>query len=423
MQHHASPFAAFTPSRRAGIILLFGGLWTLGSFSTDLFLPAMPRAAEALDASDSAVALSVTTFLIGLGLGQLIAGPVSDGRGRRPTLLAGLVVFTAAAFVCIVAPTVEVLVWTRFVQGMAASFGLAIPNAMVTDYARDRQAARLYSWILIIGGTAPLVASLGGAQMLRLLGWRGPFVALAAISVAVLAAVALWLPESLPRERRVRGGLRTTVGTMTRLTRDGRFLGYTFTGALVYMAFFAYLGGSSFVLQQVYGVSPTTYSLLFALNGLGMLAAGQANHRLLARRSPRSLLTAGLVAFAVSAAAVLVSALTGVFGIWGLAVPFFVIVAAMGVILPDLTALALSLHPDVAGTASAYFGGLRLGLGALAMPLIGVGGAVTAMSVGLPMAVSAAAALALFLVTARRARGQQVLLDLPEEATSDVPVA
>jgi DHA1 family bicyclomycin/chloramphenicol resistance-like MFS transporter len=189
------------------------------------------------------------------------------------------------------------------------------------------------------------------------------------------------------------------------------------------MAFFSYLGGSSFVLQQTYGVSPTTYSILFAVNGLGMLAVGQANHRLLARFSPRALLTVGLVVFALAAAAVLVSALTGLFGIWGLAVPFFVIVAGMGVILPDLTALALSLHPDVAGSASAYFGGLRLGLGALAMPLIGIGGAITAASVGVLMAVSAAAALALFLVTARRARDQQVLLDLPEEASSDVPVA
>ena len=418
-----SPFGAFTARRRALIILIFGGLWTLGSFATDLFLPAMPAAADALRASESAVALSVTTFLIGLGLGQLIAGPVSDGRGRRPTLLAGLVVFTASAAVCTLAPSVQVLIAMRLVQGMAAAFGLAIPNAMVTDYARGREAARLFSWIVIIGGVAPLVASLAGAQMLRLLGWRGPFVALTAISVVALVAVALWLPESLPPERRISGGVRTALRTMARLTRDGRFMGYTFTGAFVYMAFFAYLGGSSFVFQHLYGVSPATYSVLFAVNALGMLAAGQANHRLLARFSPRALLAAVLVAFAVAGVVVLISALTGAGGLWGLAVPFFVIVAGMGVILPDLTALALSLHPDVAGTAAAYFGGLRLGLGALAMPLIGIGGTVTATSMGLLMAASALAALVLFAVPARRARDQQVLLDLPEEKSSDVPVA
>jgi DHA1 family bicyclomycin/chloramphenicol resistance-like MFS transporter len=419
----ASRFDAYSPRRRAVIILIFGGLWTLGSFATDLFLPAMPAAADALGASESAVALSVTTFLLGLGLGQLIAGPVSDGRGRRPTLLVGLVVFTVSALVCLVAPSVEVLVAVRLVQGMAAAFGLAIPNAMVTDYARGREAARLFSWILIIGGVAPLVASLTGAQMLNLLGWRGPFVALTAISVLALAGVSLWLPESLPQERRSRGGLRAALSAMAELVRDGRFMGYTFTGALIYMAFFAYLGGSSFVLQHQYGVSPTTYSVLFAVNAVGMLAAGQANHRLLAHFSPRVLLAAALVAFALAGVAVLVSALTGALGLWGLAIPFFVIVAGMGVILPDLTALALSLHPEVAGTASACFGGLRLGIGALAMPLIGIGGTITATSMTLMTAVAGVAALVVFALTARSARGQRVLLDLPEEASADVPVA
>ena len=227
-----SPFDDFTARRRAVIILILGGLWTVGSFSTDLFLPAMPKAAEALGASESAVALSVTTFLIGLGLGQLIAGPVSDGRGRRPTLLAGLVVFSASAVVCLFAPSVEVLVAVRFVQGAAAAFGLAIPNAMVTDYARDRQAARLFSWIVIIGGVAPLVASLTGAQMLRLLGWRGPFVALTAIGVFALVCVAVWLPESLPRERRSTGGLRTALRTMAALTRDAPLHGVHAHGRL-----------------------------------------------------------------------------------------------------------------------------------------------------------------------------------------------
>jgi len=268
-----------------------------------------------------------------------------------------------------------------------------------------------------------LVASLTGAQMLRLLGWRGPFVALAAISVVALVSVALWLPESLPREKRSTGGLRAALRTMAMLTRDSRFMGYTFTCAFVYVAFFAYLGGSSFVLQHEYGVSATTYSILFAVNALGMLAAGQANHRLLARFSPRRLLAIGLTAYAVAGVAVLFAALSGMLGLWGLAVPFFVIVASMGVILPDLTALTLSLHPEVAGTAAAYFGALRLGLGALATPLIGIGGTVTATSMAIMIAVAGVAALLLFAATARRTLGQRVLLDLPEEASADVPIA
>ena len=278
-----SPLGGSSRGRRAAIILILGGLWTIGSFSTDLFLPAMPAAAAALGASESALALNLTTFLIGPGLGQLIAGPVSDSRGRRPVLLAGLVVFTASSVACLVAPTVEVLVAFRLVQGMAAAFGLAIPNAMITDHARGREAARLFSWIVIIGGVAPVVASLAGAQMLQLLGWRGPFVLLTAIGLFFLVCVAVWLPESLPLEKRVAGGIRTALRTIGVLSRDAPFMGYTLSAAFIYVAFFAYLGGSTFVYQTVYGVSASAYSVLFAVNALGMLAAGQANHRLLAR--------------------------------------------------------------------------------------------------------------------------------------------
>lgn len=418
-----SPLGGSSRGRRAAIILILGGLWTIGSFSTDLFLPAMPAAAAALGASESALALNLTTFLVGLGLGQLIAGPVSDSHGRRPVLLAGLVVFTASSVACLVAPTVEVLVAFRLVQGMAAAFGLAIPNAMITDHARGREAARLFSWIVIIGGVAPVVASLAGAQMLQLLGWRGPFVLLTAIGLFFLVCVAVWLPESLPLEKRVAGGIRTALRTIGVLSRDAPFMGYTLSAAFIYVAFFAYLGGSTFVYQTVYGVSASAYSVLFAVNALGMLAAGQANHRLLARFSPRSLLAVALTAFAVAGVAVLVAALLPSLGLWALAVPCFVIVASLGVIVPDLTALTLSLHPEVAGTAAAYFGALRLALGALALPLIGIGGSVGAVPMGVLTAVAGPAALVLFALTARRTRGQRILLDLPEEASSDVPVA
>lgn len=413
---------AFSARHRAAIILILGGLWTIGSFSTDLYLPAMPAAAGDLGASAQAVALSVTTFLVGLALGQLLAGPLSDSYGRRPTLLAGLVVFTASALVCVVAPSVEVLIVTRFVQGVAGAFGLAIPSAVITDYSRGREAARLFSRVAIIGGVAPIVAPLIGAQLLILSGWRGPFVALTVIGLILTASVAIGLPESLPRERRSSSGARPALRAMAMLTRDVDFMGYTITSALVFIAFFAYLTGSSFVYQEVYGLSATAYSLLFALNAVGMLAASQVNHRLLARFSPRGLLAIALVANALAGVTVLAVVLVGGLGIWALAVPFFVLVTSLGFIFPNSTALALSLHPEVAGSAAAYFGTLRLGFGALATPLIALGGSVRVLPMALEIALSGVAALLLFVVVSRRTRGQRVLLDLPEEASADVPV-
>ncbi len=197
-----SRLSDFSAGRRAATILILGGLWTIGSFATDLYLPAMPATAEDLDASTQAVAFSVTTFLVGLAIGQLLAGPLSDTHGRRRTLLAGLVVFTASALVCVVAPSVEVLIAVRFIQGIAGAFGLAIPSAVITDYSRGREAARLFSRVALIGGVAPIVAALIGAQLLILAGWRGPFVALTVIGLILIASVAIGLPESLPREKR-----------------------------------------------------------------------------------------------------------------------------------------------------------------------------------------------------------------------------
>ncbi|MBE0529066.1 MAG: multidrug effflux MFS transporter [Thermoleophilia bacterium] len=418
-----SRFVDFSSGRRAGIILILGGLWTIGSFATDLYLPAMPATASDLGASAQAVALSVTTFLIGLSFGQLLAGPLSDIYGRRRTLLAGLLVFTVSALVCVFAPSVEMLIAVRFIQGVAGAFGLAIPSAIITDYSRGRDAARLFSRVAFIGGVAPIVAPLLGAQLLIRSGWRGPFVAMTVIGLILTASVAIGLSESLPQGKRSARGLSPALRSMAMLSRDVDFMGYTVTTALVFVAFFTYLTGSSFVYQEVYGVSATFYSVLFAVNAVGMLAATQVNHRLLARFSPRQLLAAALMADAAAGATLLAVVLIGGLGIWAFAAPIFVLVTSLGFIYANSTALALSLHPEVAGSAAAYFGTMRLGLGALATPLVALGGTVSAFPMALMIALSLVAALALFAVIARRTRDQPVLLDLPEEASADVPVA
>ena len=277
----------------------------------------MPTVAADLGASSSAIALTVTTFLVGLALGQLLAGPLSDTYGRRRPLLVGLVVFTVASLVCALTPSAGVLVAVRLVQGLAGASGMAIANAVVTDYSRGRQAARLLSRLALVSGLAPIVAPLVGAQLLRVTSWRGLFVALTGLGVLLFSAVALGLRESLPRERRQAGGAARTLRTFGMLSRDLRFMGFASTSALSFVAFFAYLAASSFVYQDLYGASPVLFSLLFAANAIGMLAVSQLNHRLLARFSPRQLLGTGLVIGSLSGLAVLVVTLIGGLGIVG----------------------------------------------------------------------------------------------------------
>jgi DHA1 family bicyclomycin/chloramphenicol resistance-like MFS transporter len=394
----------FSPGRRTGVVAVLGALGTIAPFSIDLYLPALPALGDDLGASQQQVAVTITMFLLGLAFGQVQAGSLSDTHGRRRPLLAGLLLFTLASLACALAPTIEVLMAARFLQGLGGAAGMAIANASVSDYVRGREAARLFSRLAMIGGIAPVVAPLVGGQLLRVVSWRGLFVVLAGIGLTLLLSVLLGLPESLPRERRSVAGVGTLLSSLLRISRDLGFVGLALTSAFSFAGFFAYLAGSSFVYQEVYGVSPTAFSLLFAVNAVGMLAANDLNHRLLARFTPQRLLAAALVAYLAAASVALLVLLAGGLPLWALAAPLFVLVASVGLIIPNSTALALSLHPDAAGTASAYFGTLRLGLGALATPLVGLAGGLDGVSMGLVIAGAGALALLTFSLVAWRDR-------------------
>jgi DHA1 family bicyclomycin/chloramphenicol resistance-like MFS transporter len=404
------------------LIATLGGLWTIGPFSIDLYLPALPTLGADLGASQQQVAVTITAFFLGLAVGQVQAGSLSDTHGRRRPLLAGLLLYALASLACALAPTVQLLSAARFLQGLGGAAGMAISNAAVTDYVRGREAARLMSRLAMIGGVAPIIAPLVGGQLLRIMAWRGLFVVLAAIGLVLFFSVLTGLPESLPRERRSAAGLGTLLRGLLGLSRDLRFMGFALTSALSFAGFFAYLAGSSFVYQGVYGVSPAAFSLLFAVNAVGMLGASELNHRLLARFTPMRLLAAALLVNAAAGAVVLAVLLAGDLPLFALAAPLFVLVASMGLIIPDSTALALSLHPGRAGTASAYFGTLRLGLGALATPLVGLAGGMDGVSMGLVIAGAGVLALVVFAVVAWLDRGRSRACELRPGTCADMTV-
>ena len=412
----------FSRGRRTALIVILGALWTIGPFSIDLYLPALPQLGVDLAASQQQVALTITAFFLGLAVGQVQAGALSDTYGRRRPLLAGLLLYTLATVACALAPTIHVLVGARFVQGIGGAAGMAISNAAVTDIVRGREAARLLSRLAMIGGVAPVIAPLVGGQLLRAMSWRGLFVVLTLIGLALFVSVLAGLPESLPRERRSSAGVGALLRSLLVLTRDPRFMGFAVTSALSFAGFFAYLAGSSFVYQGVYGVSPAMFSLLFAVNAIGMLGASELNHRLLARFTPGQVLAAALIVNASVGVIVLAVLLAGDLPLWALAAPLFVLVASMGLIIPDSTALALSLHPDTAGKASAYFGTLRLGLGALATPLVGLGGGMEGVSMGLVIAGAGLLALVVFAVVAWLDRGQARTCELHTGTCADMTV-
>ena len=389
----------------ARLVIVLGSVNAIGPLSIDMYLPAFPQIADSLDTSAAAVGLTLTACVAGLALGQLLVGPLSDRLGRRMPLIVAMAGYAVASVACAVAPSAPVLMGLRFLQGFAGAGGVVIARAVVRDLYSGAAAVRLFSSLMLVTGLAPILAPLLGAQILGLTSWRGIFGVLAVLAALIAVLVALGLRETLAPERRSHEGLRMTLATMRRLLADRWFVGHALAGGLGFGALFAYISGSSFVLQGIYGVSPQLYSVLFAMNGLGLIGGSQVNARLVGRFPAAQLLRAGLLSIAASAATLLAVVLAGGLGVWAVLVPMFVIVSSMSFVLPNSTALALADHAAEAGTASALLGVCQFLIGALVAPLVGAGGTECAVPMAAVMTAAALAALVArrVAVTGRRA--------------------
>ncbi|MEV0371547.1 multidrug effflux MFS transporter [Streptomyces sp. NPDC050636] len=368
------------------VTLVLGGLTAVPPLSMDMYLPALPQVTAVLHSPAATVQLTLTTCLAGMAVGQMIVGPMSDKWGRRRPLLAGMVVYILATALCAVATSAELLIAFRLLQGLAGAAGIVIARAVVRDLYDGVAMARFFSTLMLISGVAPVVAPLIGGQILRLTDWRGVFVVLTVVGVLLTLLVWRKLHETLPPERRQSGGLGQTLRTMRDLLADRAFAGYLVAGSFAFAALFAYISASPFVIQEIYGASPQTFSLLFGVNSVGLVLVGQLNGKVLVGRVRMdTVLGIGLALITVAATGLLLMA-SGVFGTVGLvpmAAGLFVLMAPMGLVLPSANALALMRTPHAAGSASALLGTSTFLLGSVASPLVGIAGERTAV----PMAV------------------------------------
>jgi DHA1 family bicyclomycin/chloramphenicol resistance-like MFS transporter len=382
--------------QRARFVVILGALSAFGPLSIDMYLPGLPELTDDLGTGAAQVQLTISACLLGLAFGQLVAGPLSDARGRRGPLLVGLAGYSVASLLCAVAPNVGALVTFRMLQGFAGAAGIVIARAIVRDLHSGVAAARFFSTLMLVHGLAPILAPVAGGQILRVTDWRGVFVVLAAIGGTLLLAAGAGLPETLPAERRQTGGVGGTLTTFGRLMRDRAFVGRALTLGLGSAGMLSYIAGSPFVLQKIYGVSPQVFSACFGLNALGLMIAGQVNRRLVGRVPPPRLLQDGLMASAAGGLALLaVVVLDG--GLAMVLAALFLMVASLGFVFPNATALALSAHPEAAGSASALLGVVQFTTGAAVAPLVGIAGEATAVPMALVIAASAAAALLIFI--------------------------
>ncbi|CAL9434141.1 multidrug effflux MFS transporter [Streptomyces sp. enrichment culture] len=390
-------------ARRVSLLvtLILGSLTATPPLAMDMYLPALPEVTRSLSAPAATVQLTLTACLAGMALGQIVVGPMSDKWGRRCPLLAGLAVYVVATALCAVAPNVELLVAFRLVQGLAGAAGIVIARAVVRDLYDGVAMARFFSTLMLISGVAPVVAPLIGGQILRVTDWRGVFVVLVVVGVVLGAVVWAKLPETLPVEERHAGGVGDTLRAMRGLLADRAFTGYMLAGGFAFASLFAYVAASPFVMQEIYGASAQTFSLLFGLNSIGLVVVGQINGKILVGRVRLDrVLGLGLV-IVIAAATVLLLMSLGVFGEVGLgpvAAVLFVLMSAMGISLPNTQALALMRVKTSAGSASALLGTSSFLIGAVASPLVGIAGEDTAVPMAVVQLVAAVVALG-FLVT------------------------
>jgi DHA1 family bicyclomycin/chloramphenicol resistance-like MFS transporter len=383
-----------------GLVLALGGLSSFGPLALDLYLPALPQLAEDLHVPDASAQLSLSVCLIGLALGQLLVGPLTDRVGRRRPLLVGVALFAVTAALCALAPSIEVLLVLRLLGGLAGGAGLVVARAMVRDLYDGDVAARVFALLMLVSGTAPIVGPVLGGQLLRVTDWRGVFVALALIGAALFAA-ALTQRETLPPPDRRAGGLRATALVLADVARDRTFLLPALVQGLGMCAMFTYIAMGSFVLQDAGALdgalSPQAYAVVFAVNGLGIVVAGRVSAALVGRVGPRRLLGVAVMVALAAALALLVGALVSR-SVWALLVPLLVLVSCTGLFLPNATALALAGQGGRAGTASALLGLLQFTFAAAVPPLASLGGVTAVVMAVTILATALAAALVFFAV-------------------------
>lgn len=383
------------------LVALLGTLTAIGPLSIDMYLPAFPQIADDLSAAPSEVQLSLTTLLVGMAVGQLVTGPLSDRLGRRTPVIIGMVAYALLSLLCAFAPSTGMLAAIRFAQGFAGGMGTVVARAVVGDLFTGKAAAKYFSQLALVFGVAPVLAPSLGTLVLRFTDWRGIFVVLAAVAALIALAVIRILPETLPQSRRSTRGLADVADTTRVLAADRVFIGYAVAGGLAMAGLFAYLSGSSFVLQDVFGLSTAAYGILFGVNAIGLVAASQLNGRLLDRFSPRQLLVASLAAGAAAGLALLgTAALSSMIGVVTL---LFLYMSTLGMVNPNSAALALDRHRDRAGTSAALLGTVQTLIGAAAAPLVGLGGESSAIPMALVICICATLSLLTVLTLARPA--------------------
>ncbi|WHY99407.1 multidrug effflux MFS transporter [Peribacillus simplex] len=384
--------------RTALLLAIFSAL---GPFTVDMYLSSLPQMMNDFNTTASFIQASLTASLLGLGLGQLVAGPLSDVHGRRKPLLISMLLYFIISIVCAFSPSIGIFIVLRFIQGFVASAGLVISRAIVRDRYSGVAMVKFMTLLTMISNVAPLISPTAGSAVTTFTSWIGVFIFLGFLGL-FLTGISIWaIKESLPVEQRVPRNFRQILRNYDSLLRDRSFMGYALVNGILFSGVFAYVAGTPFIYQNMYGISPQLFSVLFALNGLGIILGSQLVKRLAGRMDEHRIFRIGLLlAFFTTAAILFVVLVHGPFV--ALFIAIFLFAAAIGMIGPVSFTLAMESQGHIAGSAAAILGSLQFALGAVTSPLVGIAGENSAVPFGITIFMTSILAVFSYVILVRR---------------------
>lgn len=370
-----------TGLKRFRFAILLGLLAAMGPLTIDMYLPSFPIIAASFDTTASLVQVSLTACLLGIGLGQLLFGPMSDVFGRKKPLIYALLGYMIASVICMVSPTITAFIAARFLQGFAAAAGIVISRAIVRDSFSGRSLTKFFATLMLINNLAPILAPIFGGMILTFTEWKGIFGTLSIVGFVLCIVILTRFEDTLPAAKRVPSNFGHTIKNFKTLLTDRVFMGYALAQGFIMAGIFAYVAGTPFVYQNIYGVSPQAFSLLFGMNGIGLIIGTQTVGRLTGVLTELQFFKVGL-GLSLTAGTFLLFAVLLDGPLVTVVIPIFFFVASIGVISASSFSLAMESQGHIAGSASALLGLLPFLLGSITAPLVGIAGEETAIPMG-----------------------------------------
>lgn len=408
-----------TKKRRFTLILILGLLSAIGPFSIDMYLPGFPAIAADLQTTVDAVSYSLSSFFLGISVGQLAIGPLLDRFGRKRPLYAGLILYILASLGCASATSVEALILFRLLQAFGGCVGMVAPRAIVRDVFPVHENAKIFSLLILVLGVSPILAPTVGSYVIAHFGWHTVFLVLAVVTALILLAVIFYLPESKQPDPNYSLRPKPILNSFFTVLKEPQFLTYALTGAVSSAGLFAYLSGSPFVFMELHGVNQQQYGWIFALIAAGLITSSQLNNLLLRTYSSEQIMRATLVLQTVVGLVLVAGVVTQTFGLTAIVVCIFLFLSCQGFSFPNSSALSMAPFTREAGSASALLGALQMGLGATASALVGLLHAETALPMTGVMSGCALLGLIILLAGRRRIAYRSKQVDL-EEQTLDL---